>query len=71
MWKAGSGDKSDQTAEQRQRVQVDRDGAIAERLIERDAHQAIGAEQRSRAAGGGARQKQCTSAVNGNDSLTL
>jgi hypothetical protein len=53
--KAGSGDKSDQAAEQRERVEVDRDGAVAERLLERDAQQAIGAGQQAlgREAAGG------------------
>jgi hypothetical protein len=32
----------DEAAEQRQRVEVDGDGAITERLLQRDAHQSIG-----------------------------
>jgi len=33
-----------QAAEQRQRVHVDRDGSVGARLLQRDAHQAVGAE---------------------------
>jgi hypothetical protein len=35
-------DEGDQPTEQRERVQVDRHGAVAERLLQRDAHESIG-----------------------------
>jgi hypothetical protein len=37
-------DESDEAAEQRERVQVDRHGAVAERLLQRDPHEPIGSD---------------------------